>query len=428
MSAPVDAATCPLHEVDTFDPEFLQDPHPFYRRLREEAPVYRDPKNGIVYVSTYAHVMDALAKPRIFSNGFARALRAGGSKSGGAAAAREREISARGWQPADTLLTADPPTHTRYKKLAGRAFTQRRVATMSAYVETVIHELLDAFSADGRCEFKSQFANLLPMYVICDALGFDRDHRDRFRAWSDAFTLQLSGMANAEQRIWCAEQILEAQHYFVEVCEQRRRAPQDDICSDLVTARLEDEGGGERPLAPEELISIIQQILVAGNETTSHSLTTGIYYLLTNPDAHARLIERPALVENFVEECLRMLTPTNNMWRVATEDTTLGGVAIAKNDLLLLRFGSANRDEAKFPDADRFDIERENAHDQIAFGAGVHLCLGQLLARKEMQQAFPIVLERLPNLRLADPPERFRYVPSILLRGVERLELTFDAN
>ena len=424
MSSPIDMTTCPLHEVDTFDPEFLQNPHPFYRRLREEAPVYRDPKNGIIYVSTYAHVMEALAKPRIFSNGFARQLRAGASDGGGSA--REREISARGWQPADTLLTADPPIHTRYKKLAGRAFTQRRVATMSAYVDSVIHELLDGFTADGRCEFKSQFANLLPMYVICDALGFDRAHRERFRAWSDAFTLQLSGMANADQRIWCAEQILEAQHYFVEVCDQRRRAPQDDVCSDLVMARLEVEAGEERPLSPEELISVIQQIFVAGNETTSHTLTTGIYYLLTNPEALERLRSRPALVGNFVEECLRMLTPTNNMWRVATEKTELGGVPIAKGDLLLLRFGSANRDEAKFPDGDRFDIERENAQEQIAFGAGVHLCLGQLLARKEMQQAFPIVLERLPNMRLLDPPEHFRYVPSILLRGVERLELAFD--
>ena len=411
MSPPINMTTCPLHEVDTFDAEFLQDPHPFYRRLREEAPVYRDPKNGIIYVSTYAHVMEALARPRIFSNGVARQLRAGASAGDGSA--REREISARGWQPADTLLTADPPTHNRYKKLAGRAFTQ-------------IHELLGGFTGDGRCEFKSQFANLLPMYVISDALGFDRALRERFSAWSDAFTLQLSGMANADQRIWCAEQIVEAQHYFVEVCDQRRRAPQDDGCSDLVMACLEDEAGNERQLTPEELISVIQQILVAGNETTSHTLTTGIYYLLTYPRALERLRSRPALVGNFVEETLRMLTPTNSMWRVATRKTELGGVPIAKGDLLLLRFGSANRDEAKFPDGDRFDIERENAQEQIAFGAGVHLCLGQLLARKEMQQAFPIVRERMPNLRLLDPPEHFRYVPSILQRGVERLELAFD--
>lgn len=419
-----DIRTCPLGEVDTFDPEFLQDPHPYYRRLREEAPVFRDPKNGIIYVSTYEMVMEALSRPKLFSNRFGAQLRAGAV--GGEVSEAEAAIMAQGWQPADTMLTADPPEHTRYKKLAGRAFTWRKVMAMNQYVETIVHELIDAFVGDGRCEFKSQFANLLPMYVICDALGFPREDRDSFQRWSTAFTLQLSGMADRDGRIWCAQQILEAQRYFLDICAQRREAPREDICTDLVRERLETPDGGERPLSPEELISIIQQILVAGNETTSHTLTTGIYYLLTNPEQHAKLTADPALIENFVEECLRLLTPTNNMWRVATEDTELGGVEIRRNDLLLIRFGSANRDDAKFPDADRFDIERGNAKEQLAFGAGVHLCLGQQLARKEMQKAFPIVLDRLRNLRLVDDPSTFRHVPSILLRGVEKLEVAFD--
>ena len=423
MSTASDRQTCPLHEVDTFDPEFLQDPHPYYRRLREEAPVFRDPNNGIVHVSTYERVMEALSKPRIFSNRFGAQLRAGAVT--GEVTEQELAIMAQGWVPADTMLTADPPQHTRYKKLAGRAFTYRKVMAMNEYVEAVVNELIDAFVADGRCEFKAQFANLLPMYVICDALGFPREDRGSFREWSDAFTLQLSGMANAQQRLWCAEKIVEAQRYFVDICEQRRAEPREDICSDLVREELEEDDGSRRPLNHEELISIIQQILVAGNETTSHTLTTGIYYLLTNPEQFDKLRADPSLVANFVEECLRMLTPTNNMWRVATEDTELGGVPIAKNDLLLLRFGSANRDEARFPHGDTFDIERENAADQLAFGAGVHLCLGQQLARKEMQKAFPIVLERLRDIRLVEPPESFRYVPSILLRGVEKLEISF---
>jgi cytochrome P450 len=424
MSTARDIESCPLHEVDTFDPEFLQDPHPYYRRLRAEAPVFRDPKNGIVYVSSYELVMEALARPLVFSNRFGAQLRAGAVT--GDVSEEEMAAAAEGYQPADTMLTADPPEHTKYKKLAGRAFTYKKVMAMNDYVETIVTELLDAFAAQGRCEFKSQFANLLPMYVICDALGFPREDRDRFRQWSDAFTLQLSGMANAEQRVWCARKIVEAQHYFLDICEQRRREPREDICSDLVQELLEEEDGSTRHLTPEELISIIQQILVAGNETTSHTLTTGIYYLLTNPAEFDKLKADPSLIENFVEESLRMLTPTNNMWRVATEDTVIGGVEVKKNDLMLLRFGSANRDDAKFPHADTFDIERENAKEQLAFGAGVHLCLGQQLARKEMQKAFPMVLDRLKNLQLVDPPESFRYVPSILLRGVEKLELTFD--
>ncbi len=418
-----DITSCPLHEVDTFSADFLQDPHPFYRRLREEAPAFRDPKNNVVYVSTYDLAMEVLAKPRVFSNKFGAQLRAGAA--GGEMSQEELAILAKGWVPKDTMLTADPPEHTRYKKLAGKAFTYRKVIGMNDYVTGIVHDLIDGFIGDGRCEFKTQFANLLPMYVICDALGFPRADRERFKEWSDAFTLQLGGVADMKTRLWCAEKIVEAQHYFVAICDEKRNNPGEDICSDLVQTDLEEEGGA-RKLSNEELISIIQQILVAGNETTSHTLTTGIFYLLTHPEQKARLEADPSLTENFVEETLRMLTPTNNMWRVATQDAEVGGVAVKQGDLLLLRFGSANRDDAHFPDGDRFDITRDNAKEHLAFGAGVHLCLGQQLARKEMQTAFPIVLSRLNNMQLVEAPESFSYVPSILLRGVERLDLTFD--
>jgi len=417
-------ATCPLHEVNTFSAEFRQHPLDFYRRLREAAPAFRDPKNNVVYVSTYDLLMEVLAKPKIFSNRFGAQLRAGAA--GGGMSNEELAILAKGWVPKDTMLTADPPLHTRYKKLAGKAFTYKKVIGMNDYCTEIINDLIDAFLAEGRCERKAQFANLLPMYVICDALGFPRADRTRFKEWSDAFTLQLGGVVDLPTRIWCAEKIVEAQHYFVAVCDAKRTTPGEDICSDLVQTDLEEEDGSTRKLDNEELISIIQQILVAGNETTSHTLTTGIFYLLTHPEQKARLEANPSLTANFVEETLRMLTPTNNMWRVVTQDTEVGGVPVKEGDLLLLRFGSANRDDAKFPNGDHFEIGRDNAKEHLAFGAGVHLCLGQQLARKEMQTAFPIVLERLKNMRLVGDPDEFRYVPSILLRGVERLEFEFE--
>ena len=417
-------ATCPLHEVNTFSAEFRQHPLDFYRRLREAAPAFRDPKNNVVYVSTYDLLMEVLAKPKIFSNRFGAQLRAGAA--GGGMSNEELAILAKGWVPKDTMLTADPPLHTRDKKLAGKAFTYKKVIGMNDYCTEIINDLIDAFLAEGRCERKAQFADLLPMYVICDALGFPRADRTRFKEWSDAFTLQLGGVVDLPTRIWCAEKIVEAQHYFVAVCDAKRTTPGEDICSDLVQTDLEEEDGSTRKLDNEELISIIQQILVAGNETTSHTLTTGIFYLLTHPEQKARLEANPSLTANFVEETLRMLTPTNNMWRVVTQDTEVGGVPVKEGDLLLLRFGSANRDDAKFPNGDHFEIGRDNAKEHLAFGAGVHLCLGQQLARKEMQTAFPIVLERLKNMRLVGDPDEFRYVPSILLRGVERLDLEFE--
>lgn len=410
-----------LAEVDTFDPVFLQDPHPFYARLRAEAPVFRDPKTQIVFVSTHDLIREVNARPRTFSNRFADRLRAGGA---GPQDPEELAILARGWPPVDTMLTADPPEHTRYRKLAMQAFTYKRVLEMTAYVEALVEDLTDALPAGG-CEFKSAFANKLPMFVISDALGVPREKFAKFETWSNAFIVQLSGMADKDTRLWAAERIVEFQHYFVQVIEEKRTRPGEDVISSLVHANLADEGD-PRTMSHEELLSILQQLLVAGNETTAHTLTAGVYYLLTNPDQLARLRAEPTLIENFVEETLRYLSPTNNMWRVATEATAIAGEPIQAGDLILLRYGSGNRDAAQFPDPDRFDISRENAKEHLAFGAGIHTCLGAQLARKEMVSAFPIILRRLKNLRLDPERNTFEYIPSILMRGVLQLHILYD--
>ncbi len=417
-----DPRTAPLGDIDVFDPVLLQDPHPFYARLRHEAPVFRDPKTNIVSVSTYDLIRHVNSKPRVFSNKFAAQLR-----SGSAAEQDPDEVAilSRGWAPVNTMLTADPPEHTRYRKLAMKAFTYKRVQGMDAYIEGLVHELIDAMPDDGACEFKSQFANKLPMFVIADALGVPRDHFDRFEVWSNAFILQLSGMADKPMRLWAAEKIVEFQHYFVDVIEQKRAHPTEDVISDLVHADLSEEGD-DRKMTHEELLSILQQLLVAGNETTAHSTTAGLYYLIQHPEQMQRLIADPSLTENFVEETLRYLSPTNNMWRVATEDTEIGGVPVKAKDLILLRYGSGNRDEAQFPDGDTFDIQRDNARSHLAFGAGIHTCLGAQLARKEMQIAFPILLRRLKNIRIHPERQRLEYLPSILMRGVLALHIMYE--
>ncbi len=417
-----DPTTCPLGDVDTFDPSFLQDPHPYYARLRREAPVFRDPKNNVVYVSTYDLIRHVNARPRLFSNKFAAQLRSGSVDEQDP---DEVAIQKDGWAVVDTMLTADPPEQTRYRKLAMKAFTYKRVMQMNAYVEALVNELIDDLPDEGRIEFKSQFANKLPMFVIADALGVPRDHYAQFEAWSNAFVIQLSGVAPKDARLWAARKIVEFQKYFVDVIEHKRAAPTEDVISDLVHADLAEEGD-DRKMTYEELLSILQQLLVAGNETTAHTLTAGLYYLLKHPEQLARLRADPALTENFVEETLRFLSPTNNMWRVATADAEIAGVPIRRDDLILVRYGSGNRDEAKFAAPDSFDIDRENANEHLAFGAGVHTCLGAQLARKELQTAFPILLQRLKTIRLVSDDEDLQYLPSILLRGVVSLNIEFE--
>lgn len=417
-----DISDRPLSEINAFDPNLLQDPYPYYARLRDEAPVFRDPKTGIVSVSTYDLIHKVNTLPNIFSNNFSEQLRSGSTNQ---IDPEELAILGKGVIVVNTMLTADPPAHTRYRKLAMKAFSYKRVEQMGDYVADVTNALIDRFAKDGHVEFKKGFANHLPMTVIADALGVPRADMDRFRLWSDAFVTQLGGLADKAARIDAAHKIVEFQQYFIEKIEEKRAHPTEDVISDLVHADLSEEGD-PRKMTYAELLSILQQLLVAGNETTAHSLTAGIYYLLSNPDQLAKLRAEPSLIPNFVEETLRYLTPTNNMWRVATQDTEIGGVPIRKNELILLRYGSGNRDDAHFPHADAFDIARENAKTHLAFGVGIHTCLGAQLARKEMVTAFPIILRRLRNIKLAPGKNSFRYDPNILLRGVLELHITFD--
>ena len=414
---------CPLHEINAFDPDILQDPYPYFARLRAEAPVFRDPKTGIVSVSTYELITKVNTQPKVFSNNFSEQLRSGSVSQ---IDPDELAILSKGVIVKNTMLTADPPDHTRYRKLAMKAFTYKRVEGMGQYVAAMTNDLIDRFAKDGHCEFKSAFAAHLPMTVIADALGVPRTDMDRFHLWSEAFVAQLGGIADKAQRIDAAKKIIEFQNYFIDKIEEKRKKPTEDIISDLVHADLAEEGDPRKMDYPE-LLSILQQLLVAGNETTAHSLTAGLYYLITNPDQMAKLKADLSLMPNFVEETLRYLTPTNSMWRLVTQDADIGGVAVKKGELVLLRYGSGNRDEAHFPHADNFDVARDNAKTHLAFGAGIHTCLGAQLARKEMNTAFPILLDRLKNMKLAAGKNSFRYSPNILLRGVLELHITFDA-
>ena len=203
--------------------------------------------------------------------------------------------------------------------------------------------------------------------------------------------------------------------------DARRLSKTDDLLSDLVNARID----GETPLDDAEILSIAQQIMVAGNETTTHSLAGGIVHLANHPDQADAVRADPKLLGNLVEEVLRLETPTAGMWRVATRDTTLGGVAIPKGAMMMLRYAAANRDPARYPDPDLFDVTRQNARSHLAFGRGIHMCVGNMLSRKEMTVAFGELLRRLDNIKIKDGV-KLEVAPNILLRGLVSVPITFD--
>ena len=411
-----------LAESNPFDPAILESPWDYNRQLRAEAPVYRDPNTGLFLISSYEHVLDALKDHVTFSNRFAPAMGGQGGPFGNAEgdpALAERK--ARSYPIVDTMLTADPPEQKRFRGLVNKAFTNRRIEQLSPYVEALADELIDTFARDGRFEVLSQFAVPLPLTVIADQLGVPRADLPKFKRWTDGFTAQLSGMASAEGQREAVERILEYQEYFAAKLEACAKDPRDDIISDLVRARID----GERPLDIGESLSIIQQLLVAGNETTAATIAEGLLLFVSNPEQLALVKADPDLIPNMVEEVLRLTTPTANMWRRVTADTELGGVKIPEGSMALVRFASANRDEKVFPNADRFDVRRANASEQLAFGHGVHFCVGAQLARKELTTAFRRLLSRLEGLRLA-PDQELHHKPNILLRGLAELHLEFE--
>ncbi len=411
------AAESVLSDFNPFDPAVLESPLAFNRMLVDEAPVYRDPHTNLVLVSSYELVIEALKRHEDFSNRFAQAM-------GGRSTQREEiaDVMKQGFPTVDTMLTADPPEHSRFRGLVNKAFTPRRVNLIEAEIQKVTDELIDAFIGDGRFSVISQFGVPLPLTVIADQLGVPRSDLPDFKRWTDGFVAQLGGLASGEAAVKAARLIVEYQHYFAARLEEARAEPRNDIISALVRARIE----GERPLDTAESLSIIQQLLVAGHETTAATIAGGMLLLIENPDQLKSVREDPDLLPNMIEEVTRLTTPTQNMWRVATRDCTLGGFAISKGDFVFIRYGAANRDPAKFSEPDRFDVRRGNASEHLAFGHGVHFCIGAILARRELLVAFRTLLSRLDDFSLA-PNQKITHKPNMLLRGLSDFDIEFRA-
>ncbi|MEH2284224.1 MAG: cytochrome P450 [Nostoc sp.] len=408
-----------LSDYNFFDPEVLVCPYEFYKLAQEEAPIMElpSPKTGakLFLVTRYDLVIEILKDTRVFSSNFSTLL-AGKEEHDD----ELQKISAQGWPQMNTLLTADPPEHERFRSLVNKAFTSSRVNKMRDLIEQIVDELIDSFIDRSKCEFISEFAVPLPIKVIAQQLGVEQVDLPKLKQWSDAFIARLGHILSREQEIECAKDVVAFQHYFRDVIESRQKQPQDDLITDLVQAKVD----GERSLDTAELLSIIQQILVAGNETVTSALAGGML-LLTNNKEQMKLVQTDtSLLENFVEEVLRMESPTAGMWRVVTQDTKLADVDLKAGSLVMLRFDAANRDSIKFIEGERFDVRRHNASNHLSFGHGIHFCLGAMLARKEMQIAYQRLLLRLKNICLAQ--EGYQYLPNVLMRTLKHLYIEFD--
>jgi cytochrome P450 len=405
-----------LEEFNFFDPEVMKCPFAFYEKAREEAPVYKMPGADVYFITQYADVKLVARKAKQFSSEFDRLIQP---------AAPDPRVAAeyaKGYPGVATMLTRDAPAHNRYRALVNPAFSEKRVRELKPHMEQIVRELMASLPSSGTVDFFAAVAVPLPVWVIADALGVPRDDLPKFKHWSDCSVARFSMVTTPEQDIYIAQQIVEYQRYFAARIEERRANPSDDVVSSLVHARIE----GERPLDVPEMLSIIQQILVAGNETTTATLAAGMVHLIQRPDVLERLRADRSLIGQFIEETLRLESPSAGMWRITLEDAEVHGVNIPAGSKVMIRWDSANRDEQVFACPNDVDLDRANTMEHLAFGYGIHMCLGHVLARQELNTAFNIILDEMKSWKLAKGHEELVYVPNALLNGLGELHLEIE--
>ncbi|MBW2315639.1 MAG: cytochrome P450 [Deltaproteobacteria bacterium] len=402
-----------LAEMTALSPDVVEDPYEFYAMLREESPAHWDEQLEAFLVTRYDDLLDVLRDPETFSSAI------GGMTKPPADAAIA--ILATGLPPANTLITADPPMHGRYRSLVTRAFTPRRVEQVREHVTKVAHELIDEFEAAGEVELVAQFAAPLPLTIIAEQLGVPHSRIGDFKKWSDAFLDLIGGLASEERSIECAHQILECQQFFTGRIEEYRSDPHDDMLGVLIRAKFD----GERPLDDAEMASILQQFMLAGNETSTAAIAATQRFLIEQPDVLAEVRKDRSLVPGIVEEGIRLESPVQNIFRVSTCDTEIGGVPIPAWSRVGIMFGAANRDPRMFPEPERMDPRRPNVREHVAFGHGTHFCVGAGLARLEGCVALEALLDRFQEIRFAPGRNDFKHNSMFIARALKKLHLEF---
>lgn len=402
---------------DPLDPAQRADPYPTYARLRRERPVFYAPAYDLWVVTRYDDVLAVLKDDETFSSSIAL------HSSPHEPPPEVRERMREGWPEMPIIVEADPPLHTRIRRPITRAFTPRRVAELEPRVRTIVDELLDGLAGAGEAEIVARFAWPLPLRVIGELVGVPGDDlpwlHERSRDWLS--TYQATG--TLEEQLAQADGYVALQRYFVDLVEARAREPRDDLTSALIEAVREDE----EPIGPVELAGVPLDLIVAGHVTVTRAIGSALVLLLDHPEVLDELRADPPGWPAAIEEILRLESPAQGLFRRTTRDVELGGVRLPSGARLMVHFGSANRDEAVFHDPDRFDPARVDVGKrQLAFGKGIHVCIGAPLARLELGVALPRLVERLPGLRRADDGP-LAYDPIFFARGLASLRVAWDA-
>ncbi|NVI98483.1 cytochrome P450 [Myxococcus sp. AM009] len=395
----------------------LENPHPFLARARREAPVFFSPALGAWVVTRHADISAVVADTERFSS--AESITVG-------AATTPPEVVAAlmdGYPLVPSLVDNDPPAHSRFRSLVSKAFTGRRLAEKEPFIRALVDELIDSFRQEGKADLFLRFAHPLSASIIAEILGIPRSDIHRFRRWSDELTTVLAAHGPIEHQVACARGVVDFQRYLAEALEERKTAPREDLLSDIVTGSR----GMTPPMSMAELVSMLMQVHFAGHETTAGLIVGAVELLLEHPEQLRALRDDPSLIAGAVEEAVRMTSPVHAMFRTALEAVELGGVPIPKGAHIRIVYASANRDEARFHEPERFDVRRPDVKKHLAFGQGLHFCIGAPLARLETRLALGALLRSLPRLRLV-PGQTPGFLRSVTVKRHEGLEVAWDVH
>jgi len=408
-----------LAEFDPFDPEVIENPYAFFAALRREAPLYELPNKAYYLISRHEDVKRAVVDIETFSSNLVAILMAdqshvspqllnvAGMTAGGPDA------------PADALAVADPPAHTRQRRVSNRAFSMRNVASMEEDIRNLVNQLLDPLLARGSCEWVKDFAIPLPMTMIVRLLGLPMEDLPTLKKWSDLAIGVLSGLRSAEEVVADGLEMTKMVEYIAMQLDLAKQNPSEGVISDLVRASESDS----ESLSNGELISIVAQLITAGNETTTSLIGSAVMRMLQTRGMQEVLREHPERIPAFIEETLRLETPIKGHFRLVKKDTEVVGRPLPSGSRVMLLWASANRDDGEYPAADQFDLDRfskTNLH--FSFGYGIHHCLGAALGRAETRIALEALLARTKHIEFG-PENDFRHVPSLLVRSLRKLEL-----
>jgi cytochrome P450 len=410
---------CPA-DFDYLDPAVQSDPMEFLAVLREQAPVYREPRTGAFIVTRAKDIRYISDHPEIFSNCIdPTVFRA---CQGLALEEKDPEVAdilrTKAWLAPNTLLMNDPPVHGRYRRLALEALSPKAVKTIQPFIEQQIAHFLAPFDCGDEIDFVAEFCERLPLSIIMRFLNAPQEDCALVNSWTHQFFSTIMGQTPRDEYLKTVDVVCDMYNYVARRIEQVRLQRDGSLLDVLMHAH---EATGDEALTIEELLSIFQVLLMAGHDTTRQTLGNSVRVLATNKTLYKQLQDNPDHITSFVEEVIRLYSPSVMSPRVAAQDTELAGVAIPKGATLFVSWGSANRDPEVFANPDEFKCPSENAKEHYGFGYGQHFCVGSRLARAQLTSALRMIVNRYSDVSLTVPESELRYTPTINLRALVSL-------